>query len=430
VSAVISVERVSKAYRLGTIGSGTLGDDVARWWARVRHKPDPLLRIGDEHHARRVGDQFWALEDLTFDVKQGEVLGIIGKNGAGKSTLLKILSQVTAPTSGLMRFRGRIASLLEVGTGFHPELTGRENIFLNGAILGMNKAEIRSKLDEIVEFSEIAEFVDTPVKRYSSGMYVRLAFAVAAHLEPEILILDEVLAVGDARFQQKCLGKMGEVSQGGRTVLFVSHNMVAVQSLCRRALLLRDGRLEREGPAASVVSAYLGEGQRTGGGTEWATPDAAPGNAEVRIKSVRITPGDRRPDGLISMITPIHVETEFWLLKPHVRVHLVYHVINEQGVVVLTTACQSLMRPVGLHRGSVTLPGQLLNSGAYSLRLYVIQDENRGTYDHQALASFTVNDLAERTTAWAGREPGVVRVRLPWTEIAVPSSDAPSDARE
>ena len=215
------------------------------------------------------------------------MLGIIGRNGAGKSTLLKILAQVTGPTSGRIRIKGRVASLLKVGTGFHPDLTGRENVFLNGAIMGMTKAEIRRKFDEIVEFSECGEFIDTPVKRYSSGMYVRLAFAVAGHLEPEILIVDEVLAVGDAQFQKKCLGKMGEVSRGGRTVLFVSHNMVAVQSLCRRALMLQDGRLTTEGPTSSVVSAYLRDAYRREETTAWSTPEDAPGNDLVRISRSR-----------------------------------------------------------------------------------------------------------------------------------------------
>src|SRR2546428_3843414 len=251
---VISVEHLSKAYRLGMIGSGTLRDDLSRWWAKVRGRPDPLLKVGEEHHLRRMGQHFWALENVSFEVEEGEVLGIIGRNGAGKSTLLKILSQVTAPTSGWIRLRGRVASLLEVGTGFHPELTGRENVFLNGAILGMTKDEIRRKFDEIVAFSECEEFIDTPVKRYSSGMYVRLAFAIAAHLEPEILIVDEVLAVGDAQFQRKCLGKMGEVSRGGRTVLFVSHNMVAVQNLCRRVVWLDAGRLVAAGAPNNVLA--------------------------------------------------------------------------------------------------------------------------------------------------------------------------------
>jgi lipopolysaccharide transport system ATP-binding protein len=257
MSTVISVENISKAYRLGLIGGGTLKEDFARWCAKLRGKPDPFLKIGEEHHARRMGETFWALENVSFEVKEGEVLGIIGRNGAGKSTLLKILSQVTSPTSGEIKIKGRIASLLEVGTGFHPELTGRENVFLNGAILGMTKVEIRKKFDEIVAFSGIEEFIDTPVKRYSSGMYVRLAFAVAAHLEPEILIVDEVLAVGDAEFQKKCLGKMQDVAGHGRTVLFVSHNMSAVQSLCKRCVLLKDGRVEIDGDTNALISSYL-----------------------------------------------------------------------------------------------------------------------------------------------------------------------------
>jgi lipopolysaccharide transport system ATP-binding protein len=254
---VISVENLSKSYRLGAIGGGTLREDLSRWWARARAKTDPTGTIGHEHQARHIGQEFWALRDISFQVKEGEILGVIGHNGAGKSTLLKILSRVTGPTSGLVKIKGRIASLLEVGTGFHPELTGRENIFLNGTILGMMKAEIRRKLDEIIAFSEIEEFIDTPVKRYSSGMYVRLAFAVAAHLDPEILIVDEVLAVGDAQFQKKCLGKMGEVAQGGRTVLFVSHSMDAISRLCSTALLLKDGATEFIGPTSRAVQSYL-----------------------------------------------------------------------------------------------------------------------------------------------------------------------------
>ena len=258
---VISVENVSKAYRLGQIGGGTLKADVARWWAMLRGQPDPNLKIGEEHLARKMGDQFWALDDVSFEVKEGEVLGIIGRNGAGKSTLLKILSQVTTPTSGQIKIKGRIASLLEVGTGFHPELTGRENVFLNGAILGMTKAEIRKKFDEIVAFSGVEEFIDTPVKRYSSGMYVRLAFAVAAHLESEILICDEVLAVGDAEFQKKCLGKMKDVSQHqGRTVMIVSHNMPSIKQLCRRCVLFKDGRVSMQGPTTEAIDRYLDVG--------------------------------------------------------------------------------------------------------------------------------------------------------------------------
>ena len=254
---VISVQNVSKYYRLGLIGGGTLRADFERWWARVRGRPDPLLKIGHENQSNRQGEYIWALRDVSFQVQQGEVLGIIGRNGAGKSTLLKILSRVTAPTAGQVKVKGRVASLLEVGTGFHPELTGRENIYLNGAILGMKKVEIDHKYDEIVTFSEVEKFIDTPVKRYSTGMYVRLAFAIAAHLDPDILLVDEVLAVGDASFQQKCLRKMGKVSEQGRTVLFVSHNMAAISALCKSALLLHAGRLAFQNTTDQVISEYL-----------------------------------------------------------------------------------------------------------------------------------------------------------------------------
>ncbi len=262
MSSVIEIEGLSKRYRLGVIGSGTLYRDLQSWYARLRGRDDPNseLRLGaaGAEPDRQEGEYYWALRDVDLSVQQGEILGIIGKNGAGKSTLLKLLSRVTAPTAGRIKLRGRVASLLEVGTGFHPELTGRENIYLNGAILGMNRAEIRVKFDEIVDFSGIAEYVDTPVKRYSSGMYVRLAFAVAAHLEPEILIVDEVLAVGDHEFQKRCLGKMESVSrESGRTILFVSHNMPAVSNLCKRAVMLEGGRVTYEGNTLEVVDRYV-----------------------------------------------------------------------------------------------------------------------------------------------------------------------------
>jgi len=254
---IISVEHLTKRYDLGVIGTGTLTRDLERWWARVRKQPDPYTRIGQKDAFERIGESILALDDVSFTVEQGEALGIIGKNGAGKSTLLKILSRVTAPTSGVVKVKGRIGSLLEVGTGFHPELTGRENIYLNGAILGMKKAEVARKFDEIVDFSGVEKFIDTPVKRYSSGMYVRLAFAVAAHLDPEILIVDEVLAVGDAEFQKKCLGKMGEVAGQGRTVLFVSHNMAAIINLCPRSVLLAEGRIQVDKSSNHVIDYYL-----------------------------------------------------------------------------------------------------------------------------------------------------------------------------
>ena len=312
MSTVIEVDDVWKKSRLGIIGTGTLRHDFERWWHRVRGKPDPYSKVDQTANQRtevrgqkserghqslaavtakgyssdglpELGDdEMWALRGVSFEVKQGEILGIIGRNGAGKSTLLKILSRVTAPTSGEVRVKGRIASLLEVGTGFHPELTGRENIFLNGAILGMTKAEIRKKFDEIVDFAGVERYMDTPVKRYSSGMYVRLAFAVAAHLEPEILICDEVLAVGDAEFQKKCMGKMQDVSKRGRTILFVSHNMAAVSKLCSQCAFLDGGRLKMIGPTDEIIPHYLKGGKQTEGIRTW--DETAENNSDPRLK--------------------------------------------------------------------------------------------------------------------------------------------------
>ena len=259
-NTVIKVENISKQYRLGEVGTGTISHDLNRWWAKMRGKEDPFLKIGETNDRTSKGssDYVWALKDINFDIQQGDAVGIIGRNGAGKSTLLKILSKTTTPTTGSIKIKGRIASLLEVGTGFHPEMTGRENIFLNGAILGMRKKEIARKFDEIVDFAGVERYIDTPVKRYSSGMYVRLAFAVAAHLESEILIVDEVLAVGDAEFQKKCLGKMSDVSKGeGRTVLFVSHNMASIETLCSKGVLLGKGLMINHGKIQGLVKEYL-----------------------------------------------------------------------------------------------------------------------------------------------------------------------------
>lgn len=260
MAKAIKADQLSKAYQLGNFGTGTISRDIERYWARIRGKEDPFLKIGESNIRTVKGgsDVVWSLRDINFEIEEGESIGIIGRNGAGKSTLLKILSRVTSPTSGSVKIKGRIASLLEVGTGFHPELTGRENIFLNGAILGMRKAEIKRKFDEIVDFSGVQRYIDTPVKRYSSGMYVRLAFAVAAHLESEILVVDEVLAVGDAEFQKKCLGKMGDVSKSeGRTILFVSHHIASIQKLCSQSILLESGQLMLQGPTNKVVENYL-----------------------------------------------------------------------------------------------------------------------------------------------------------------------------
>lgn len=291
---VIHVENLSKQYQLGVIGSGALYRDLQSWWAQVRGKEDPNSRIGQWDTSRMEGGQrFWALRNLSLEVKQGEVLGIIGRNGAGKSTLLKILSRVTGPTSGRVRIKGRVASLLEVGTGFHPELTGRENIFLNGSILGMRETEIKTKFDEIVDFAEIKDFIDTPVKRYSSGMYTRLAFAVAAHLDPEILIVDEVLAVGDAEFQNKCLSKMKDVSGTGRTVLFVSHNMGAIQALCSRACLLEAGKLVMFGTPDEAVSKYFNKTLNTPESRDLSVRKDRSGSCALKLMRFNIFDSDR-----------------------------------------------------------------------------------------------------------------------------------------
>lgn len=288
MAKVIKVENLSKAYQLGNFGTGTISRDLERFWAKMRGKEDPFLKIGEvnDRTTRGQSDIVWSLRDLNFDIEQGDAVGIIGRNGAGKSTLLKILSRVTSPTTGTIKVRGRIASLLEVGTGFHPELTGKENIYLNGAILGMRKAEIKRKFDEIVDFAGVDRYIDTPVKRYSSGMYVRLAFAVAAHLESEILVVDEVLAVGDAEFQKKCLGKMGDVSKGeGRTVLFVSHNMENIQNLCNKSMLLKNGQLENYDDSRSIIEQYLSDRNKT---------KKSSGTGEIKIQEIEILNSDKQ----------------------------------------------------------------------------------------------------------------------------------------
>jgi len=292
MEAAIRTENLGKRYRLGVISRGMLYKDIQSWWARVRGHEDPNSPVHTAHLGKPVtGQEFWAFRNIDLEVKRGEILGIIGRNGAGKSTLLKVLSQITAPSEGLFRLKGRVASLLEVGTGFHGELTGRENIYLNGAILGMSRAEVTRHFEEIVEFAEVAQFVDTPVKRYSSGMYVRLAFSVAAHLQPDILIVDEVLAVGDAAFQKKCLGRMDEAAfKEGRTILFVSHNMTSVRNLCTRAVLIKQGNLAANGPAADIVDQYLEEGAANTGKISAA---GRAGSGRLRVTAVDF----ESPDG-------------------------------------------------------------------------------------------------------------------------------------
>jgi len=371
MTTVISVENLSKSYRLGQINTGTFSRDLEAWWARLRGKPNPHLRIGETDHGNRDGEEIWALRDVSFTVEQGEVLGIIGRNGAGKSTLLKILSRVTAPTSGKIKVKGRVASLLEVGTGFHPELTGRENIYLNGAILGMTKAEVTRKFDEIVDFAGVEKFIDTPVKRYSSGMYVRLAFAVAAHLDPEILVVDEVLAVGDAEFQKKCLGKMGEVAQGGRTVLFVSHNMAAISSLCSRVIFLADGKFKTHGKPMDVISTYQAVVSSVffDDFKKIAVRPSVPSISRACIVNMK-----GEPIVQVNMGEPFGIQVEF--LSPDLVRNPVLgiRINNELGVTIFGTnnliqhsqiLCQAAR--TGVFR--VTFPEPVLNQGVYSVSL-------------------------------------------------------------
>lgn len=304
----VKVEDLSKAYRLGEIGTGTLSRDLERWYAKIRGKEDPFLKVGEINDRTRKsnGEVVWSLKDLNFEIQQGDAIGIMGRNGAGKSTLLKILSRITSPTTGEIKIKGRVASLLEVGTGFHPELTGRENIYLNGTILGMRKKEIAKKLDEIIAFAGVERYVDTPVKRYSSGMYVRLAFAVAAHLESEILIVDEVLAVGDAEFQKKCIGKMGDVCKGeGRTVLFVSHNIGAIRSLCNNAILLENGELLNVGKVEKCINAYNRSGL-----VKKEISNNINGNLSHIIRFEKLLVNDREEDNLLSISDSIEIKIE------------------------------------------------------------------------------------------------------------------------
>jgi lipopolysaccharide transport system ATP-binding protein len=365
-------------------------------------------------------ETIWALKDISFEVKSGEVVGIIGRNGAGKTTLLKILSRITEPTEGWAEMRGRVGSLLEVGTGFHPELTGRENIHLNGAILGMQKGEINRKFDEIVAFAEIEKFMDTPVKRYSSGMRVRLAFAVAAHLEPEIMLVDEVLAVGDVVFQKKCLGKMGEVAGEGRTVLFVSHNMQAIQGLCQRVILLKNGGMIQDGNTNSVISNYMKTVVQMKSENVWNDINNAPGNKWARIHSIRIKFDSECQENLITTETPFDIEIEYWILKNSTRIGITLQILNEQGIVAFATGSgDDPESPIykdsvaGLYRSTVHIPANLLNSGTYIVDLFIVKGLG-ALFRHEGIISFEVIQIVKQLRPWYGKNEGVVRPRLCW----------------
>jgi lipopolysaccharide transport system ATP-binding protein len=426
---VIQVDKLSKQYRLGTIGGKRLVDDANRWWAHLRGKEDPLSKVGSARpqvsgfKSHPSNDTIYALRDVSFEVKQGEVLGIIGRNGAGKSTLLKILSRVTAPTSGEVRVKGRIASLLEVGTGFHPELTGCENIFLNGAILGMTKAEIRSKLDEIVAFSEVEQFIDTPVKRYSSGMTVRLAFAVAAHLEPEILIVDEVLAVGDAAFQQKCIGKMQDVATHGRTVLFVSHNMGAIQSLCTRALVLRKGSLFMQGPPPDAVTAYLGEHAVR----KWVatrTQECGP----VRIDCVSVSQDDLLDTEIYLPDKPVEVAVDYEIVSALENLLLGIDVFSSDGTHLfrnydLSAAGMGARQP-GRYTSILRLPAGFFQNQSYLVELIAGVHRTNGWISRNSI-SLRISFEGPHTTDVA--YPGVLQAQGNWQVIARDTAGAESN---
>ncbi len=415
---VISVENLSKTYRLGVIGTGTFFGDLNRWWARKLGKPDPYAKIGEVDHGNRMGETLWALSDINFKLKQGEALGIIGHNGAGKSTLLKILSQVTAPTSGVVKVKGRIASLLEVGTGFHPELTGRENIFLNGAILGMSRAEVSRKFEEIVDFSGVEKCIDTRVKRYSSGMYVRLAFAVAAHLEPEILVVDEVLAVGDAEFQKKCLGKMSDVASEGRTVLFVSHNMQAIVTLCNRAILLNRGSIVMDGDPVEVSENYINYGSEDLAEIDWVY-EKAPGSDAVRLKSLRVCTTDGETSGRFKLSDMVKVEMEFWVLRPGLMLNPSFQIFNQLGYCLFATTnfhypeWNDRVCEPGLYRSVCFIPGHLLNEGKHNISALVIQNKSHVLIREKHI-SFNVYDDGLSRSGYTGGWIGAVRPLLDW----------------
>jgi lipopolysaccharide transport system ATP-binding protein len=409
---IVRVEDLSKQYRLGT-GSSAYSTLRESFVEAVRA---PFKRLSN---GRQRGETIWALQNLNFEVAQGEVLGIVGRNGAGKSTLLKVLSRITQPTRGRAELFGRVASLLEVGTGFHPELTGRENIYLNGAVLGMKRAEINRKFDQIVEFSELEKFLDTPVKRYSSGMYMRLAFAVASHLEPEILVVDEVLAVGDAQFQKKCLGKMSNAATQGRTVLFVSHNMVAVQSLCQRAIWLDRGEVVKEGTAESVISDYLISGSAQRWEEVWDDIETAPGDDIVRLHRVRVRPVEGTADALTNT-TPFVIEIEYWNRLPGARLHLALHLYTEQDIIAFTTGngyevvTTDALTKAGLFRATCYVPADLLNTGRHRFVLFVARDSSSVLLRHESAVSFEILDMRAREVSTYGREPGVVQPVLKW----------------
>ncbi len=420
----IEFNNISKQYRLGLVSTRTLSHDLNRWWqTAILHKEDPYLKIGSVNDRSKAADSeyVWALKDIDFKVEQGDVVGIIGKNGAGKSTLLKLLSRVTGPTTGTIRAKGRIGSLLEVGTGFHSEMTGRENIFMNGAVLGMTKQEISKKLDEIVEFSGCERYIDTPVKRYSSGMTVRLGFAVAAHLDPEILVVDEVLAVGDAEFQKKAIGKMQDVSKGeGRTVLFVSHNMTSIKALCKRGVILKNGLLVDDGPIDTIVTHYLRGDSEVDNYKIWDNPEVKGGGFEL------LEIGVRRKDGgfedVMRMDQELELVMRYRLTKPMKSFWITMHMKNEQGNKIFSFSgvgrCYDKHHEAGEYLQTCTIPANFLNWGNYAIDFLALQQENNieCLADEHDLVSFTLANRQVAIGGYMGKEPGDVTPKFDFSE--------------
>jgi lipopolysaccharide transport system ATP-binding protein len=424
IDLAIRVTGLGKQYRIGKqLGSyNTLRDSIMNALSAPLRRGKGLFN-GQATVWRDPHDSIWALKDVSFDVRRGEVIGIIGRNGAGKSTLLKILSQITAPTVGEVALHGRVGSLLEVGTGFHPELTGRENIYLSGAILGMKNAEINRKFDEIVEFAEVRQFIETPVKHFSSGMYLRLAFAVAAHLEPEILIVDEVLAVGDAAFQKKCLGKMEGVAKEGRTVLFVSHNMQAVTRLCERVLLLDGGSIVGDGPASQVVTTYLTSGEGNTKSRRWDDLSRAPGSEVVRLCSVRACTEDGQSADTVTIRKPLGIEIEYEVLKPDYIFHPCFSVHNNEGVHLFSAqdtdaAWRRRPRPIGRYLSTGWIPGDLLNEGAMfvGVAIWTLAPERVHFYEQDVVTVHVIDTLDEDAArgGWPFAVPGAIRPFCKW----------------
>jgi lipopolysaccharide transport system ATP-binding protein len=411
-NAVIHGEGLGKRYHRGALQQDLLLRDHL---SRFLKSPLSVFR-----HAK--DETFWALKDVSLEVKEGEVLGLIGRNGAGKTTLLKILSRITKPTTGWAEIHGRVGSLLEVGTGFHFELTGRENIFLSGAVLGMNKREIERKFDEIVEFAEIDRFIDTPVKHYSSGMYLRLAFAVAAHLDPEILLVDEVLAVGDAAFQKKCLGKMGDVSRQGRTIVFVSHNMTALRKLCRRAVWLDGGQVIETGDAGDVINHYLQKNTVANLESVWEDNLMAPGNERVRLRSVRVI-AQTDPGEPITVHTPLRIEFIYWNYMANAVLNVSMLLNNVEEVCVFNVGSGFACLPAGLIRHTLEIPGDFLNVGSYYVNMIIVKDASVGILFQNNVVAFDVVE-GEVEGHWYGHRPGAVRPKLKWETEVVESRDS------